>query len=1347
MRKKITLMFVAFLAMAAFAATQALNLTRRASTIVTYEKITSLDKLTTGEYLIVCESKGVAFDGSLEKLDVVGNTIEVTPTDGVIESSDAVDAAVFTIDVATGYIKSNSGFYIGSSTGDPNSTSNGLKQNDTPKDFWSNTFSFDDDGNAVIIVNTQMALRFNAGSTQLRFRYFKNYGGTQEKIQLYKKVESEAASGGESLVYDFEAAAAAEENPDNLNGNQNNGQGFFGWEKADKTDSRRNDYKGYTNYTGTNLPEECHVWRRTDRINGNVKDGGLYCPNDREMAIDGLVPGATVTIIYDATNAAEGSKELIWAMGDGTTETDGVKAGTRTSAIINGAEAVSGETAIPSGTKIKVNPVIPAVKGTGYIVVKVWKKMVIKKIIINLPASVVYDFKAAQEAGETPLANLGYGSPFYVWEKTDKTDSKRQDFKGYKDYVGENLPAECHVWRRTDRYDQAASWNEDLPGLSCPNDREMVIDGLTAGSIVKIEYNASNAAEGSKEMIWATGTGAEPNTLAVVGNDNTSAVSGITTIPSGKVIHIVSTDKGYFGFKVKKNMVITKITIGVETPLQDVKKGFGVFINDGSVNGAVTVDKFVAAEGETVNIVAAPEENYSLVKVVVVDAEGNEVPVADNKSFVMPASNVTIQSSIFKKVKDLELTLLEPCNISDAVKEELGADGVVNNLTINLAFNTKYTITEPLIAAGSVKLIGDNSIIDASSVSDALIQLYENPLADKLNNTDYYAIDNVLIQGVTLNNVKNSIFWDSNVKYCVKNFTIAKSLIKLATKEVKGDAIIAFEAGGAKDYAVKNSTVYNTTTTAAPFLRYPNDANLRSYGYTGEDDTWSFTYKNNTFYNIAKYLDNWYSFEEHYGVYDEASAAAAVFDVQDNIFYNCGSWGYTGAMIMNWRDKGAYKSVTFAHNTFDYTYGENDNNWDWNSNESYTGEVYIMRTMPHFANVKEGDFTLAIGDKQQKYETGDPRWLTYYDPAFAEAESVNLYLTNGAEISSAIANEIYRLGIDKVGPIYVGLNEGEYTIENTIEAPNTFVVYGPQNYSLTGRAKIDASKLDGPFVLMSKEPTLEANEKGAYVGGYVEFYGVDINNLKQQLIYANKTQYLLDGVAVYDCVIGIDGTAKKTIFDFNGGGNTMNLYVLYSTIWANPTNGQNGGFFSSQSSKDVRELDEEATQIFAIEGSTLYNITNGKTVNTLRKNSQDYQLYYVGGNIIVDCGKSNQFLKGLNAGQAGKDTNWIVDTNVFNFGGAISAEQQIGSSEENIKNTIEVLVNFADAANGDFRQGGVEMAGDYRWYDPSVPTAIEEVKTNVEKFGDGAWYTIQGVRVDKPAKGMYIHNGRKVVVK
>ncbi len=44
-----------------------------------------------------------------------------------------------------------------------------------------------------------------------------------------------------------------------------------------------------------------------------------------------------------------------------------------------------------------------------------------------------------------------------------------------------------------------------------------------------------------------------------------------------------------------------------------------------------------------------------------------------------------------------------------------------------------------------------------------------------------------------------------------------------------------------------------------------------------------------------------------------------------------------------------------------------------------------------------------------------------------------------------------------------------------------------------------------------------------------------------------------------------------------------------------------------------------------------------------------------------------------------------------------------------------------------------------------VATAIQSVEA--DKVNDGAWYTLQGVRVDKPSvKGIYIHKGRKVVV-
>ena len=186
-----------------------------------------------------------------------------------------------------------------------------------------------------------------------------------------------------SIVYDFEAAANAGENPANKNGSAANGQAFYGWEKSDRTDSKRQDYKGYEWAEGSVLPEVCHVWRRSDRINGNVAgNGGLKCPSDKEMAIDGLVAGDKVVIVYDATNATE--KNIIWAIGDGTS--DGGPGEVRAKATINGVEAVTGQSVIPSGAVIQVNKVTPAENGSGYIVFKVFKDMVIKQIVV-IPAS------------------------------------------------------------------------------------------------------------------------------------------------------------------------------------------------------------------------------------------------------------------------------------------------------------------------------------------------------------------------------------------------------------------------------------------------------------------------------------------------------------------------------------------------------------------------------------------------------------------------------------------------------------------------------------------------------------------------------------------------------------------------------------------------------------------------------------------------------------------------------------------------------------------------------------------------------------------------------------------------
>ena len=147
-----------------------------------YEKVTSSEEITDGDYLIVCENNNVAFDGGLTTLDAIGNKIDVTISGNIIESNAQTDAAVFTITAKTGgySIKSASGYYIGNT-----SDANALKTSTT--DTYVNTISIVG-GNADIVCSSSH-LRFNPANNQTRFRYFKSSSYTsQQAVQLYKKI-------------------------------------------------------------------------------------------------------------------------------------------------------------------------------------------------------------------------------------------------------------------------------------------------------------------------------------------------------------------------------------------------------------------------------------------------------------------------------------------------------------------------------------------------------------------------------------------------------------------------------------------------------------------------------------------------------------------------------------------------------------------------------------------------------------------------------------------------------------------------------------------------------------------------------------------------------------------------------------------------------------------------------------------------------------------------------------------------------------------------------------------------------------------------------------------------------
>lgn len=141
-----------------------------------FVKVTTAPTDWSGTYLIVYETDKVAFDGSLETLDVASNTVAVTISEDKIEATDALMKSVFVIDGKVGSLKSASGYYVGY-TG----KKNGMNTN--KETVYKNVFEFDAKTNVITIKSASSYLKYNSASGQTRFRYF---ASGQNNIQLYK---------------------------------------------------------------------------------------------------------------------------------------------------------------------------------------------------------------------------------------------------------------------------------------------------------------------------------------------------------------------------------------------------------------------------------------------------------------------------------------------------------------------------------------------------------------------------------------------------------------------------------------------------------------------------------------------------------------------------------------------------------------------------------------------------------------------------------------------------------------------------------------------------------------------------------------------------------------------------------------------------------------------------------------------------------------------------------------------------------------------------------------------------------------------------------------------------------
>ena len=621
-----------------------------------------------------------------------------------------------------------------------------------------------------------------------------------------------------------------------------------------------------------------------------------------------------------------------------------------------------------------------------------------------------------------------------------------------------------------------------------------------------------------------------------------------------------------------------------------------------------------------------------------------------------------------------------------------------------------------------------NVKVDASALTVPLIAFAKEPTIAAVESGQYVIKNPITIEGVEVKGLTGSLIADNGKGYAYESVTISNSLFQYATQ---GSVVINFAQSMAINFQILNSTFYSNEAGTANFIAMSGKRPWQITGY--EDETGKLTVANNTFYNVAK--------TKQFMNTNTLKGQKYLYVFNSNIFADVSNKKIYGNMTNNKK-----QLTTDGKNTYLFD-GAFFNETNYNGDEG-------LQTNPTFLLPAEGDFTIHAGSLQAKNATGDPRWLVPYDIEKAMPLDVVVDVATGAELSAAVAQA--QSTVDKAGVVTVNLDkDGQYTITGSITTAAGIIING-------NGATVDASGLSGDMITLDGTADMVQKPDGTYDASHhyianVTIKDVSIYGLKGSFIKdAQKT--LLEKLTVENAVIEM--AANKQVVNFQGKGYVGEVIFKNSTVYSSLEKHEQ--FFAQYGSRP-KNIEGSWLQQFDIENCTFYNIAQGKNVCDFPMNSQTTNVYTLKNNIFVNVGKSGQTVVGFNKGGVSANPVWTVDGNAFNYGDADSGEAETTKAgkkdgEDIVKNNVAGVVTFADAAAGDFNatvtlaEGAEKPAGagdGYHWkITYSEATAIETVKTAEETSLENAViYNLNGQRVDKAQKGLYIVNGKKVVIK
>ena len=342
-------------------------------------------------------------------------------------------------------------------------------------------------------------------------------------------------------------------------------------------------------------------------------------------------------------------------------------------------------------------------------------------------------------------------------------------------------------------------------------------------------------------------------------------------------------------------------------------------------------------------------------------------------------------------------------------------------------------------------------------------------------------------------------------------------------------------------------------------------------------------------------------------------------------------------------------------------------------------------------------------------------------------------------------------------PVILNLEaDKEYTMSGPINSPSLIIngveganakikmasgsYFSPKSDLILKNVDIDAAATSEPLIKLNETP-IESSinaEGGYYIIENIEISNSNLSNVSQ-IINDNNVKYCVHNMLVDNCVVSLNASSKKTVFDFSKQGFINNLTVKNSTFYNKGADQDYFVRYNNSGRCDRAGFKEEGNSI-NYENNTFYNVAKeGQWGNYSGFAGRNTSFWVMKKNIFVDCG-SGQICRRYLGGRDNQATATFED-NTYWFNGA----PEDTGNYDNSGTALQTDPAFVDAANANFTpQGADQLAkqtGDPRW----LANAISDLTVTTADDANAPVYNLAGQRVTPDTKGILIKNGKKFV--